>query len=67
VGEPVWSPDGREIVFTREINTKTKTPYRYKADTDLYVINADGSGLHPLVRGKALTSDPAWQPMTTGP
>jgi Tol biopolymer transport system component len=57
----VWSRDGREIVFSREIITKTKV------DHDLYVINADGSGLRPLVRGKASTRDPAWQPTTTGP
>jgi TolB protein len=60
--QPAWSPDGHEIVFTHEIITKTRTRSKYKLEADLYVINADGSGLRPLVRGKAQTSEPAWQP-----
>lgn len=65
--QPVWSPDGHEIVFTRSIVTNTKIPNKYKLSDDLYIINANGSGLRPLVRGKALTLDPAWQPAPTGP
>jgi Tol biopolymer transport system component len=68
----VWSPDGREIAFTRSIFARAKTPSKYKykiVDDDIYVINADGSGLRPLVRGKAFTSTGAgaWQPLATGP
>jgi Tol biopolymer transport system component len=48
--EPAWSPDGTQIVFHRQDG----------ADTNLYIINADGSN------ERALTTDggasPAWSP-----
>jgi Tol biopolymer transport system component len=66
--EPVWSPDGREIVFARLHITRPKTDTARKVeDEDLYIMNADGSGIRPLVRGKASTFAPAWQPATTDP
>ena len=43
---PVFSPDGRQIAFERR-------PY-------IYVMNADGSGLHRVAQGR----NPAWQPLT---
>jgi Tol biopolymer transport system component len=65
---PVWSPDGREFVYTRFHVTRPKTNATRKVnDDDLYIMNADGSGVRPLVRGKALTFAPAWQPAPTGP
>ena len=42
---PAFSPDGALIAFERR-------PY-------IYVMNADGSGLRRLTRGR----DPAWQPL----
>jgi hypothetical protein len=42
---PVWSPDGTQIAFERR-------PF-------IYVMNADGSHVRRLVRGR----DPAWQPL----
>jgi Tol biopolymer transport system component len=63
----VWSPDGREIVFTRLHITRSKTAASRKVDDeDLYIMKADGSGIRPLVRGKAVTFAPTWQPATTG-
>jgi TolB protein len=57
--EADWSPDGSELVVSRA-DFKTE-------NGDLYIINADGSGLRPLVRGAASTWDPSWQPTATGP
>jgi Tol biopolymer transport system component len=54
-----WSPDGRTIDFERG---------RYDQQTDevvqtrLWLMNADGSGLHRLTAGKLDESDPAWEP-----
>jgi Tol biopolymer transport system component len=60
---PVWSPDGTRIAFVR---------YRGD-DADVYVANADGSGLrklahalaydpNPLGAGKGPSASPAWSP-----
>jgi Tol biopolymer transport system component len=63
--DAAWSPDGSEIVFTRY--TTVRIHGKPKSSGDLYVINADGSGLRPLVRGPASTYEADWQPATTGP
>jgi TolB protein len=41
--EPSWSPDGRRIVFD---STRT-------GDRDVYVMNADGSGVRNISRNPA--------------
>jgi Tol biopolymer transport system component len=59
--DPVWSPDGSRVVFERWAS-------RQRLPDQLYTVNVDGSGLHPLASGcsKATTclSDdfPAWSP-----
>jgi TolB protein len=45
---PVWSPDGRKILFVR--------------DGDLYVMNADGSGRVLVARGNAEVFGHRWSP-----
>ena len=45
--EPVWSPDGSKIAFY---------------DTDIYVMNADGSGRRNLTKSPAWDHRPAWSP-----
>ncbi len=47
-----WSPDGEKIAFV------TKRDGNF----DLYVMNADGSGLRRLTRGAAWDGGPAWSP-----
>ncbi len=62
--EAAWSPDGSELVFARY---SSRTSSRRGDGGNLYIIDADGSRLRPLVRGAASTLDPAWQPTTTPP
>ena len=53
-----WAPDGRRIVFLRQVN-QDEGGY-----PELYVVNADGSGLRRLTDG-ALSGEnqtPAWSP-----
>ena len=45
-GEPAWSPDGTQIAFDRDIT--------------LYVMNADGSGIHKI--SDVLATEPTWSP-----
>ena len=56
-GRPVWSPDGRKIAI--------------QATSWIYVMNADGSGLHRVTtvtgRGMWKTGRPAWRPRKREP
>jgi Tol biopolymer transport system component len=52
---PDWSPDGRRIAFYRE---------RFDVDrpVQIYVMNANGSGVTQLTRGPGFHGFPAWSP-----
>lgn len=49
---PAWSPDGTSIVFASDRD----------GDNEVYVIEADGSGLVGLTEDPANDSAPAWSP-----
>jgi TolB protein len=53
-GDPAWSPDGRRIAF-RRLGIG-------RVNSDLYVVNADGSGLRRLTRNAAKLRWFAWSP-----
>ena len=53
--DPAWSPDGRAIAFVKMIQKKCAEPTRQHSvqlrdvyETNLYVVNGDGSGLRRL-------------------
>jgi Tol biopolymer transport system component len=58
-GDAVWSPDGRQIAFTR-----FKRPERdgQADDVDIWVADADGSNQRPLVTGTGWQWLPHWSP-----
>ncbi|HTM22785.1 MAG TPA: LpqB family beta-propeller domain-containing protein [Kofleriaceae bacterium] len=58
-GDPCWSPDGKQVVFT---SNRQATSADGAADTDLYMIGADGSGLTRLTDDPGRASDPAFSP-----
>jgi TolB protein len=51
---PAWSPDGRKLAFVRE---PAEAP-----GGDIYVMNADGSGLRALTHDAGHNRSPAWSP-----
>jgi len=53
---PVWSPDGTSMAF---ISTRGGSPDVYVSD--VYLMNADGSGQTPLTDGRE-ASMPTWSP-----
>jgi len=61
--EPAWSPDGTRIAFTRTITQAGNQPL----DEEIYVMDADGTGLTRLTHNPATTVlsndlSPAWSP-----
>jgi TolB protein len=50
--DPAWSPDGRKIAF---VSDRT-------GNSEVYVMNADGTGQRNLTRNPAFDADPTWSP-----
>jgi Tol biopolymer transport system component len=48
---PAWSPDGKQIAFTHQLVDDNGNFAGYQ----IGVVNADGSGLHDILHGKAAT------------
>jgi len=60
---PRWSPDGVRVVFSsNRAHYEGAAPETGTPDMDLWVVNADGSGLARLTRDGANERDPAWTP-----
>jgi Tol biopolymer transport system component len=59
----VWSPDGRQIAFVNNVSTGLPGPgARFKDDSEIYVMNADGSGTRRLTHNVGYDGKPAWSP-----
>jgi Tol biopolymer transport system component len=56
----VWSPDGRRIAFARP--RTGPGPCCYASHSDIYVMNADGSGTRKLTHNALQNAEPAWSP-----
>jgi TolB protein len=55
----VWSPDGRRIAFPVK---SPGPPIGSPSMTDIYVMNADGSGKRKLTHNARGNNEPAWSP-----
>jgi dipeptidyl aminopeptidase/acylaminoacyl peptidase len=58
VGDPTWSPDGTRIAYVLAPPDHLRG---YAGDGDIYVANADGTGITQLTKGLR-TADPGWSP-----
>jgi len=56
----VWSPDGRRIAFAG--TTYRESGPTYSSHSDIYVMNADGSGTRKLTHNARYNAEPAWSP-----
>jgi Tol biopolymer transport system component len=63
-GSPAWSPDGRKIAFRRVVGiVRCGTGGCGPAESDIFVVNADGSGPRNLTRTPTVDLDsPTWSP-----
>lgn len=55
--QPEWSPDGSQIAFVVDGDRVGTSP-----TSEIYLINADGSGLRQLTDTGGATFDPRWSP-----
>lgn len=56
VGAPSFSPDGKKAIFTvSQSNLQTA-----KSNTDIYIMNSDGSGITPLINSDKSEYEPQW-------
>ena len=55
--QPAWSPDGKRIAFAANINAPQS-----QEDTDIWIMDADGSNLTQVTSSQALDDMPVWAP-----
>jgi dipeptidyl aminopeptidase/acylaminoacyl peptidase len=58
ISDPRVSPEGKRVVFALRVTDLDAN----KGRTDLWLVNADGTGLRRLTSNPAGDSDPAWHP-----
>ena len=51
--DPAWSPDGQRIAFTSSA---------FEGNDEIYLINADGTGMRRITDHKNIDQHPAWSP-----
>ena len=58
---PQWSPDGGRIAFVRVIPGPGDSPHG--GDEEIFIMNADGSGVKRLTNSRGVDYAPLWRPV----
>jgi Tol biopolymer transport system component len=53
-----WSPDGRRIAFVKRV----RCDWKCSRNSELWLMNADGSGQRRVVQGQQIAAAPTWSP-----
>ena len=59
IARPVWSPDSEKILYAANANAMVDAP---EVDSDIWVVNYDGTGHIQLTNDPASDINPAWSP-----
>jgi TolB protein len=62
---PAWSPDGQWIAFSSDRDAAPGSfpgQWELLQSTGIYIIHADGTGLHRLTKAGGFAGSPAWSP-----
>jgi len=57
LGAPAWSPDGKQLVYYQVAKDADGKP---TGSSEMYIVNTDGTGLHPLKTPGLASGDPHW-------
>ena len=64
---PTWSSGGRIAFLRKQVWKKRTSPAAHDASTEIYVMNADGTGVTRLTHNRVGEASPAWQPIPAAP
>lgn len=59
---PAWSPDGKKVAFEGCMGGSMSTDCPAGVSLDIYVMNADGSGLTNITKNSSWDRYPSWSP-----
>lgn len=63
LGDPAWAPDGTKLVFVARVERGgAACRPAGRCHEEIYVINADGTGLRRLTRNAVFDGNPVWSP-----
>ena len=60
--QPSWSPDGTKITFMSSRDDSVASCSSFGSNSEIYVMNADGSNQTRLTNNGAVDQYPAWSP-----